>query len=84
MRVIRAFDRTNYEERRFDEANTDLTNTALRVNRMFAVMFPVIMLIMQLTTVVLVWLGGKQIEYHGMAIGTSRRSSNTPTSFCSP
>ena len=69
VRVIRAFDRTKYEERRFNDANVDLTDTALRVNRMFAVMFPVIMLIMQLTTVVLVWLGGRQIQYHGMAIG---------------
>jgi ATP-binding cassette subfamily B protein len=69
VRVIRAFDRTTYEERRFDGANVDLTDTALRVNRMFALTFPVIMLIMQVTTVVLIWFGGKQIEYHGMAIG---------------
>ena len=69
VRVIRAFDRTRYEEKRFDDANVDLTDTALRVNRMFAMTFPVIMLIMQLTTVVLILFGGKQIEYHGMAIG---------------
>jgi ATP-binding cassette subfamily B protein len=69
VRVIRAFDRATYEERRFDDANVDLTDTALRVNRMFAPTFPVIMLIMQLTTVVLIWFGGKQIANHGMAIG---------------
>ncbi len=69
VRVIRAFDRTRYEEKRFDDANVDLTDTALRVNRMFALTFPVIMLIMQLTTVVLIWFGGNQIAYHGMAIG---------------
>jgi ATP-binding cassette subfamily B protein len=69
VRVIRAFDRTTYEERRFDDANVDLTDTALRVNRMFALTFPVIMLIMQVTTVVLIWFGGRQIESHGMAIG---------------
>ncbi len=69
VRVIRAFDRTTAEERRFDAANVDLTDTALRVNRMFAMMFPVIMLIMQLTTVVLTWLSARQVEYHGMPIG---------------
>ena len=69
VRVIRAFDRTTSEERRFDAANVDLTDTALRVNRMFAMMFPVIMLIMQLTTVVLLWFGAGQVQYHGMAIG---------------
>jgi len=69
VRVIRAFDRRSYEERRFDQANVDLTDTALRVNRIFALTFPVIMLIMQLTTVVLVWLSGQEIAYHGMPIG---------------
>jgi ATP-binding cassette, subfamily B, multidrug efflux pump len=69
VRVIRAFDRTTYEERRFDGANADLTDTALRVNRMFALTFPVIMLIMQLTSVVIVWFGGKQIESNSMPIG---------------
>ena len=69
VRVIRAFDRTTYEEQRFDGANADLTDTALRVNRMFALTFPVIMLIMQLTSVVLVWFGGRQIESNSMPIG---------------
>jgi len=69
VRVIRAFDRTSYEERRFDEANVELTDVALRVNRLFALTFPIIMLIMQLTTVTLTWFGGKQIAYHDMPIG---------------
>ncbi|HMK92841.1 MAG TPA: ABC transporter ATP-binding protein, partial [Thermoleophilia bacterium] len=69
VRVIRAFDRARYEERRFDEANVDLTSVGLRVNRLFALTFPVIMLIMQLTTVVLTWLSADQIAYHGMPIG---------------
>ena len=43
IRVIRAFVQTHHEERRFDEANQDLSATALRVNRLFALMFPTIM-----------------------------------------
>jgi len=69
VRVIRAFDRTEYEERRFEEANVDLTGVALRVNRLFALTFPAIMLIMNLTTVLLTWLSADQIAYHGMQIG---------------
>jgi ATP-binding cassette subfamily B multidrug efflux pump len=69
VRVIRAFDRTRFEERRFEEANLDLTDTALRVNRLFAMTMPAIMLIMQLTSVAIMWFGGRQIAYHGMPIG---------------
>ena len=42
VRVIRAFDRTVYEEKRFDVANLDLTTTTLKVGRLFAIMFPVV------------------------------------------
>ncbi len=49
IRVIRAFVRTGYEERRFDDANSDLTNTQLRVNRLFAIMIPFLFGIMNLT-----------------------------------
>jgi ATP-binding cassette subfamily B protein len=69
VRVIRAFDRTTYEERRFDHANVDLTATALGVNRLFALTIPTMMLIMQLSTVAIMWFGGRQIAYNGMPIG---------------
>jgi ATP-binding cassette subfamily B multidrug efflux pump len=69
VRVIRAFDRTAYEERRFGDANADLTDTALRVNRLFAMTIPIMMLIMQLSTVAIMWFGGIQIADHGMPIG---------------
>ncbi len=69
IRVIRAFVRTGYEERRFDDANSDLTNTQLRVNRLFAIMIPFLFGIMNLTTVAVVWFGGLRIDSGGMQIG---------------
>ena len=69
MRVIRAFVRTDYEERRFDEANTDLTQTALRINRLFALMLPMLFLIFNVSTVAIMWFGSLRIDSGGMNIG---------------
>jgi ATP-binding cassette, subfamily B, multidrug efflux pump len=69
VRVIRAFDRTVYEERRFDVANEDLTTTTLKVGRLFALMFPVLTIILNLSTVAIMWFGGKQIADGSMPIG---------------
>ena len=69
IRVIRAFVRTAHEERRFGEANADLTRTALTVGRLFALAFPSIMLIMNLTTVAVVWFGGHLVDDGTMPIG---------------
>ncbi len=69
MRVIRAFVRTDYEERRFDDANTDLTQTALRINRLFALMLPMLFLIFNVSTVAIMWFGSLRIDSGGMNIG---------------
>ena len=69
IRVIRAFDRTRHEEERFAAANEDLTSTTLRVNRLFALMFPTVSIIMNLSTVAIMWFGGKQIADGDMPIG---------------
>jgi ATP-binding cassette subfamily B multidrug efflux pump len=69
MRVIRAFVRTDYEEKRFDQANVELMDTSLRVNRLFAVMLPFLFGIMNLSTVAIVWFGGMRIDSGGMPIG---------------
>jgi len=69
VRVIRAFDRIGYEERRFDEVNTDLTTTTLKVGRLFALMMPILTLILNLSTVAIMWFGGIQVADHGMPIG---------------
>src|SRR4029077_4435160 len=57
VRVIRAFVRTEEQEHRFARASTDLFDTGLRVNRLFAITFPVMTLIFNLSTVVVMWFG---------------------------
>ena len=69
IRVIRAFVRTRHEEVRFAEANADLTGTTLSVNRLFALMMPVLMLIMNLSSVAVVWFGGQRIAAGEMPVG---------------
>ena len=69
VRVIRAFVRTRREEERFDEANVDLYNTGLRVNRLFALMIPVMTLILNLSTVGVMWFGAIRVDSGEMPIG---------------
>ena len=69
IRVIRAFVRTEHEERRFDDANADLTETSLRVNRLFALMIPSLFAILNLSTVAILWFGGLRINNGDMPIG---------------
>ncbi len=69
VRVIRAFVRTESEQRRFAEANADLTGTLLRVNRVFALTMPSLMLIFNLSTVAIVWFGGHLVDGGDMPIG---------------
>ncbi len=69
VRVIRAFVRTKYEEERFDTANLDLTDTTLRVNRLFALMIPTLTAILNLSTVAIMWFGSIQVADDGMPIG---------------
>jgi ATP-binding cassette subfamily B protein len=69
VRVIRAFNRTDYERSRFEAANADLTSTALRVNRIFVVAFPALMAVMNLTSVAVLWFGGHLVDNGSMSIG---------------
>ena len=69
IRVIRAFVRTEHEERRFDEASLDLFNTSIRVNRLFAVTIPVMTLILNLSTVATMWFGAIRVDSGAMSIG---------------
>jgi ATP-binding cassette subfamily B protein len=69
VRVIRAFVRTEHEERRFDQANRDLTDTSLRVNRLFALMLPTVMLIFNLSSVAIMWFGSVQVDNGSLPIG---------------
>lgn len=69
IRVIRAFVRGEHEEHRFDEANLDLTDTSLRVARLFALMMPLLLAIFNLSTVAVMWFGGHRVADGGMPIG---------------
>ena len=69
IRVIRAFNQTEREERRFEGANADLTDTALRVTRLFALILPALLLIMNLSSVAVIWFGGHLVAAGDMPIG---------------
>lgn len=69
MMVIRAFGTQKNEEERFDKANKDLTGVNLFVNRVMVVLMPVIMLIMNAVTLLIVWIGSHQIEQAQIQIG---------------
>jgi ATP-binding cassette subfamily B multidrug efflux pump len=62
IRVIRAFDRVEDQNARFDDANMDLTRTAIKVNKIMAVAFPLMMLIMNLTMVAIMWFGSFRVD----------------------
>ncbi len=69
VRVVRAFVRGPDEARRFDEANADLTATTLSVNRLFALMMPTMMAILNLTSVAVMWFGGRLAAEGSVSIG---------------
>jgi ATP-binding cassette subfamily B protein len=69
MMVIRAFNTQEFEEKRFDKANVDLTNTNLFVNRVMVFMMPAMMLIMNGVTLLIVWVGAHQIAESSMQVG---------------
>jgi ATP-binding cassette subfamily B protein len=69
IRVIRAFVRTEHDERRFDDANRDYFSTALSLNRLFAITMPALMLLMNLSLVAVLYLGAFRVETGEMPIG---------------
>ena len=70
LSVIRAFGRETEEEKRFDDANKDLTKTMLFTNRVMTFMMPGMMLIMNLLTVGIVWVGAHKIDAGSMQVGS--------------
>jgi ATP-binding cassette subfamily B protein len=69
VRVIRAFDRTAHEQRRFNTANQDVTDTAVTVYRIVAALWPVLMLVLNLSTIAIVWFGAIRINNGQMQLG---------------
>jgi ATP-binding cassette subfamily B multidrug efflux pump len=69
IRVIRAFVRDRHERERFAVANNQLTDVSLRVGRLMALMFPTVMLVVNLSSVAVVWFGGHRIADGSMQVG---------------
>ncbi|CAM3353469.1 MULTISPECIES: ABC transporter ATP-binding protein [Saccharibacillus] len=69
IRVIRAFGREDSERGRFDHASSDLKDTAIRVNKLMALMMPAMMLILNFSTIAIIWFGSIRIDAGEMEIG---------------
>jgi ATP-binding cassette subfamily B protein len=69
VRVIRAFDRVKHEEQRFDEANVDLTDVAIRVNRLVASLMPTMMLVVNVSSIAILWFGSIRVNNGDMQVG---------------
>lgn len=69
VRVVRAFDRQRYEEQRFDAANQDLTDVTIRVNQMVASLMPIMMFVVNVSSVAILWFGSIRINNNDMQVG---------------
>jgi ATP-binding cassette subfamily B protein len=69
MMVIRAFNRQDFELERYEKANANLTSTMLFINRVMAVMMPLMMLIMSYISILIIWVGSHQVASANMQIG---------------
>jgi ATP-binding cassette subfamily B multidrug efflux pump len=70
IRVVRAFVREKVEADRFADANKDVTQVALRAGRLFALMFPTVMVVLNVSSVAVIWFGGLQVEAGDIQVGT--------------
>ncbi|AOX46087.1 ABC transporter ATP-binding protein [Microbacterium sp. BH-3-3-3] len=70
VRVVRAFVRERIEEERFREANTDIMDVGRKVGSLFVLLFPLAMLVLNVTVVGVIWFGGIQVDAGGVQIGT--------------
>ncbi|WP_406635961.1 ABC transporter ATP-binding protein [Pseudarthrobacter quantipunctorum] len=70
IRVVRAFVREDIETERFARANADVTDTALRAGRLMALAFPVVMLVLNVSSVAVIWFGSFRIQDGSMQVGT--------------
>ncbi|PIY17198.1 multidrug ABC transporter ATP-binding protein [Candidatus Dojkabacteria bacterium CG_4_10_14_3_um_filter_Dojkabacteria_WS6_41_9] len=69
LRVIRAFTNEKHEEKKFAKANADLMQVNLFVNRLMVIMQPIMMLLLNITTLGIIWVGAKYIDIGGLKIG---------------
>ena len=69
IRVIRAFVRDEREQTRYESSNTELTDVSLKAGKLMALMFPTVMLIVNLSSVAVLWFGGHRIDSGAMQVG---------------
>jgi len=69
MMVVRAFNRQDFEEKRFDKANRDLTGNMLFVSRVMVVMMPIMMFLMSSVSILVVWVGSHQVAQAQIQVG---------------
>jgi ATP-binding cassette subfamily B multidrug efflux pump len=69
IRVVRAFVRESHETRRFARANDDLTEVSVRAGRWMATMFPLVMLVVNVSSVAVIWFGGHRVDQGQMEVG---------------
>lgn len=69
MLVIRAFNTQQFEEERFDDANKTLVRVQLFTNRVMSFMMPAMMLLMNLTSILIVWVGAREVQNSGLGVG---------------
>ncbi|MBV9592290.1 MAG: ABC transporter ATP-binding protein [Actinobacteria bacterium] len=70
IRVVRAFVREPYETQRFERANTEVTQSALRAGRLMATIFPVVMLVLNCSSVAVIWFGASRVDSGAIQIGS--------------
>jgi ATP-binding cassette subfamily B protein len=70
VRVVRAFNRIQHEEERFDTANHEVTDIAIRVNQLMSSLMPVMMLMINLSSIAIIWFGSFRVTGHHLEIGS--------------
>ncbi|PMC40767.1 multidrug ABC transporter ATP-binding protein [Bacillus sp. UMB0899] len=69
VRVVRAFNRVDHERTRFNHANEDFRDTGIKVGKLMAFMFPIMLIIMNFTNIAIVWFGAIRIDQGEMQVG---------------
>ncbi|GAB6181366.1 ABC transporter ATP-binding protein [Desulfotomaculum defluvii] len=69
IRVIRSFNRMDFEQDRFQKANYDLTGTTIKVNKIMAAMMPMMMLLLNFSTIAIIWFGSIRIDQGNLQVG---------------
>ncbi|HEY5586616.1 MAG TPA: ABC transporter ATP-binding protein [Ruminiclostridium sp.] len=70
IRVVRAFNRIDHEKERFDNANKNLMDNAIKINKLMAFLMPIMMLIMNLTSISIIWFGAQRVNTGSIQVGS--------------